>query len=358
MSEMTSRERWLALLDNKTPDRIPTDIWCTDEVRDRLIREVGQGDFESVLQRLHIDRPFHIEAPFGVPARCRLPHHPNDPQANIWGIRFKPIDYGTGVYDEAAFNPLATANSVADIEKFRWPSADDFDLGSLESEFSKVDGRRIVQAGCYEPFLLACWMRGMEQAFMDLLVEPEIIEAVLAHIFEFHYEFNRKLFEAGRGRIDLFYLAEDLGSQNGPLLSVEAYRKFLKPNQIRMAELARKHNIRIIYHTDGAARPFLADLVNDVGIDILNPIQWRCPGMERDSLVKEFGSRVIFHGAMDNQHTLPFGTPRDVADEVKQNIELFSNARWICAPCHRIQPNTPTANIVALYETIRQFGGI
>jgi uroporphyrinogen decarboxylase len=93
-----------------------------------------------------------------------------------------------------------------------------------------------------------------------------------------------------------------------------------------------------------------------VGIEILNPIQWRCPGMERDGLVRDFGRKVVFHGAMDNQHTLPFGTPADVRAEVLENLRLFSPGRWICAPCHNLQPNTSTANIVALYEAIHDHG--
>jgi uroporphyrinogen decarboxylase len=123
-----------------------------------------------------------------------------------------------------------------------------------------------------------------------------------------------------------------------------------------MADLARSHGIHVFYHTDGAARKAVPELIETTGIEILNPIQWRCPGMERESLVRDFGRRVIFHGAMDNQQTLPFGTPSDVRQEVLDNIRIFSGARWICAPCHNLQPNTPTANIVAMYETIHEFG--
>ncbi len=133
MTSMTPRQRWLAILNGKTPDRVPTDLWCTDEVADRLKAELGCADDEALYQRLHIDRPYHIDAPFGKPPRCKLAHHPDDPQANLWGLRFKPVDYGTGHYDEVAHNPLAGATSVADVERFRWPSADDFDYSSLEA---------------------------------------------------------------------------------------------------------------------------------------------------------------------------------------------------------------------------------
>ena len=108
-----------------------------------------------------------------------------------------------------------------------------------------------------------------------------------------------------------------------------------------------------MYHTDGAVRMFLPDLIDRVGIEILNPIQWRSAGMDREKLVADFGQRIIFHGSIDNQQTLPFGTVDDVACEVRESVQIYQNARWICAPCHNLQPITPTANIVALYEAIR-----
>jgi len=90
---------------------------------------------------------------------------------------------------------------------------------------------------------------------------------------------------------------------------------------------------------------------------VLNPIQWRCRGMERTGLARDFGSRVVFHGGVDNQQTLPFGTPADVRREVEENIATFSRCKgYVVAPCHNIQANTPTENIVTLYETVRKSG--
>jgi uroporphyrinogen decarboxylase len=151
-------------------------------------------------------------------------------------------------------------------------------------------------------------------------------------------------------------VAEDLGSQTGLLMGLETIRRFFLPNQKRMADLARSYGIRIFYHTDGAARQVIPDLISVTGIDILNPIQWRCPGMEREGLVRDFGAKVAFHGAVDNQQTLAFGSVADVRQEVLDNIRIFSPARWICAPCHNIQTVSPTENIVAMYETAYENG--
>lgn len=352
MGEMTPRERWLALLNRQKPDRVPTDYWATGEVTERLQRDLKCG-FWELFDRLHVDLPYRLDAP-----RTHR-RHPADAEADHWGVRYRTVDYGTGTYGEAVHHPLADVQTVEQVHAYPWPSPDDHDYDALRKAFAEVKGDRPVICGCYEPFLLYCYLRGMEQAMVDLLAEPEIAEAILQRLFDYHYRLNERMFEIGHGRIDLTYVAEDLGSQTGLLMGLETIRRFLLPNQKRMADLARSHGIHVFYHTDGAARDVIPDLVAVTGIEVLNPIQWRCPGMEREGLVRDFGRDVIFHGAMDNQRTLPFGTPQDVRDEVLENLRIFAwPTRWICAPCHNLQPVTPTENIVALYDTIREHGGL
>jgi uroporphyrinogen decarboxylase len=347
---MTPRERWLALFAGERPDRIPTDYWATDEVTMRLLHDLRCSDGEELYCKLNIDGLITINPP-----RIR-DHHPDDPEADIWGIRQKVVNYGSGTYNEFGNHPLAGAQTVDDIDAFAWPTAENHDLEAYRALIRKAPHHRIIRSGEFEPFLIYCAMRGMEQAMMDLLVEPDIAMAALNHIFDYYFELNQRTYEIGKGRIDVTYIAEDLGSQTQLLLSVPLIRKFILPNQKRMADLARSYGIHIFYHTDGSARDIIPDLIDVTGIELLNPIQWRCPGMERESLVRDFGKKVIFHGAMDNQQTLPFGTTNDVRAEVLENVAIFADTRWICAPCHNIQPVTPTENIVTMYETIHQHG--
>jgi uroporphyrinogen decarboxylase len=347
---MTPRERWLSLFAGERPDRIPTDYWATDEVTERLLRELRCADIEALYTRLCIDGVVHINP---EPTRTHLP---GDPQADIWGLRRKVINYGAGSYDEFANHPLADFTTVEELEAYPWPSPEDIDVERFRREIAAAPAHRIVRSGQYEPFLLYCALRGMELAMMDLLVDQEFVQTALDYIFRYHYAVHERAFELGKGRIDITYVAEDLGGQTALLFGVPEIRKFILPHQKSMADLARSHGIHVFYHTDGAARDIIPDLLDVTGIEILNPIQWRCPGMEREGLVRDFGKRVIFHGAVDNQQTLPFGTVEDVRAEVLDNIRIFSDARWICAPCHNLQPVTPTANILALYETIQAHG--
>jgi uroporphyrinogen decarboxylase len=347
---MTPRERWLAILAGKEPDRIPVDWAATPEVKARLLKELDCMDERALWQKLHMDARVEVKP------RWKRPHHPVDPQADLWGVRYQRMDYGTGYYEEPNYHPLAAAQTVEDVHRHRWPDPDDFDYGAVTQAVEAADGFYPIHGGCFEPFLVYGYLRGLEEAFSDLAANPEIADAILGHIFDFSCEYHRRLFEAGKGRIDTTWVAEDLGGQDGPLISLPTYRRFLLPNQIQMADLGRKYGVHIMYHTDGAARAFLPDLVDKVGIEVLNPIQWRCPGMNREGLVRDFGRRLVFHGSIDNQQTLAFGSVTDVVNEVTESVRIYEKARWICAPCHRLQPVSPTANILAMYDTMHRLG--
>ena len=344
MTQMTPRERWLAYFNDKPVDRLPTDYWATAEFHQRFKADLGVSDDEALWRKLSIDRPA------GISPRHLVSHHPHDASADMWGVRYASIDYGTGQYHEVSHSPLAAMTTVDEIDGYKWPTVEALDFSGIPEQVRALGSYRPIQGGYYEPFLLYCSLRGMEQAYEDLLLNPEIAHVILDHIFNYHYDALRGTLEAAGGKVDFTYIAEDLGSQTGPLIGLETYRTFLMPLQKKMADLARQHGVHIFYHTDGAAHIFLPDLTGVVGIEVLNPIQWRCPGMEREGLAANFGKKLIFHGAIDNQQTLPFGTPEDVRQEVRDCARMFKGCRWICGPCHNIQAVSPTANVVAMYE--------
>ena len=347
---MTPRERWLAVLRRERPDRVPTDYQATPEVTRRLLADLKCRNETELWRRLHIDRRY------GVGPRLKEAFRPTD-GTDIWGLRYRKIAYGNGAgeYDEVANHPLAEAKSVGDLETFRWPSADWFDYSDIGAQCEAAAGHPIT-AGSYEPFLKHCQLRGLEQGFMDLLTEPGIAHFVLGRLFDFHRELNLRTWEEAGGKADLTYVAEDMGSQQSLLFSPQAYREFLKPNQKAMIEVAHQHGITVIHHDDGAIRPLLPELI-EIGIDVLNPVQWRCAGMGREGLKRDFGDRLVFHGAMDNQRTLAFGSVADVRREVVENLRILgAGGGYILAPCHNIQTLTSTEKIVAMYETAHAEG--
>jgi uroporphyrinogen decarboxylase len=350
---MTPRERWRALLRGQAPDRLPCDYWATEEVTRRLLKELACPSERQLWERLGADRLVRV-----------APRHPRASERtwylqslySVWGVEVRPSPAGDSgaVYLEVTRHPLAGAAGVQDIERYPWPDPQDWDLSQLRAECLQWSDYPIL-LGSYEPFLLYCRLRGFEQALRDLLEQPALLEAALERIHWIHERIIRRSLETAGDLMDLVWVGEDLGTQQSLLISPRLFRRFLKPRLSAMIELVHSFGLRVFHHDDGAIRPLIPDLI-EIGIDILNPIQWRCPGMDRESLARDFGSRLIFHGAVDNQHTLPFGSPEDVRREVEENIRIFARGKgYIVAPCHNIQANTPTANILAMFEAVREF---
>jgi len=352
MAMSTPRDRWLALLAGENPGQVLCDYWGTAEVTARLRKELGCASDRALWERLGIDKLVLLG-----------PTHPLAKEDtwhiqslwSIWHVEITNISYGDGLgsYEETATTPLANAATAADVERFDWPEPALFDVDGMRAKCQAWQGYPIL-GGCYEPFYLYCRLRGMEQALADLAENSAVAEAALERIYSIHESVIRRTLEAARGLIDFIYVAEDLGTQNTLLMSPASFRRFLKPRIRKMIDLAHSFGVKVVHHDDGAIRPLLPELI-ELGIDVLNPIQWRCAGMDREGLARDFGKSVVFHGGVDNQQTLPFGTADDVKREVAENIRIFRKGKgYVVAPCHNIQPNTPTANILALYEAVHE----
>jgi uroporphyrinogen decarboxylase len=349
---MTSRERWLAVLKRQKPDRVPMDYQATGEASDKLVKHLGCKDIGAALKRLHVDNRAGVGGKYVGPAA------PKD--GDEYGCTFTTIPYGSGkasgTYRECVFHPLAQYNSVDEIKKnYKWPSPDWWTYDHLPKQVEKFEDRAITGGGS-EPFLKYCHLRGQEQAMMDLIDNPEIVHYCLDQMFELAYQNTRRIYEKIPGKVLISYVAEDMGSQEGLMFSPAQIREFLIPRMKRMIDLAHSAGAYVMHHNDGAVRTILPDMIA-AGIDLLNPVQWRCRGMEREGLKKDFGSKLIFHGGVDNQQTLPFGTVKDVHQEVTDNLRILgAGGGYICGPCHNIQPVSPPENIVAMYETCYELG--
>lgn len=350
MSEetMNSRERWLAVLAGELPDRLPMDYWATWEATQKLLAHLGCEDRDEALRRLHVDNPIHVNPRYVGP--------PVPEDEDVHGCRYCRVEYEGGTYRECIHNPLAERESVEDIEvAYEWPSIEWYDFSVIPDQVAGRDDRP-VQGGGSEPLLTYKNMRGQEQAFMDLALNPEMVHYCLDRLFDFRYEYTRRIYEQIPGRVDFSYVAEDLGSQQGLLMSRAHIHEFLLPRMKRMMDLAHEAGVAVFCHTDGSVMDIIPDLI-EIGIDVLNPIQWRCDNMDRAELKRRFGDELVFHGAMDNQQTLAYGSVEDVRQEVEDNIRILGEGGgYILAPCHNIQAISPPENIVAMYERAYQLG--
>ncbi len=345
---MTPKERWLAVLNDEQPDRVPLDYWATGEATRRLLDHLGCDSVDRLRERLRLDSPVHVGPAYVGP--------PPAEDEDVYGCRYRMVHYEGGAYRECVYHPLADCASVEDAEDgCRWPSADWYDFSVIPAQLEGHEHRPVAGGGS-EPFLTYKHLRGQEQAFMDLALEPELVHHCLDRLFAFRYELTRRIYEQIPGKVTCSYVAEDLGSQQGLLISRAHIREFLLPRMKRMMDLAHEAGAYVFHHTDGAVMEVLPDLV-EAGIDVLNPIQWRCKGMDRRLLKERFGDRIAFHGAMDNQQTLVCGSPEDVRQEVAENIRILGRGGgYILAPCHNIQTVSPPENIVAMYEAALELG--
>jgi uroporphyrinogen decarboxylase len=340
---MTPRERWLAVLEHRLPDRVPLDYWGTPEITEKLIQHLSCSTRQEMLKKLHVDYVVHLGA------RYRGPQLPAD--TDIFGVRVRNVAVLGGEYPETIFNPLAGYQSLTEIEaNYTWPNLDIWDFGVIPDQLAGSE-EYIVQGGGSEPFLTYKDLRGQEQAMIDLVEHPDIVEYCLEKLFDLSYGYTQRILETARGRVDLCYIAEDLGGQRNLLFSPAHIRRFLFPGMRRMIELTHSAGARVFHHDDGNLTRILPELV-DLGIDLLNPLQWRADGMDRAWLKSAFGDRVVLHGAMDNQYTLPFGTLEQVRQEVRDNLRILgAGGGYILAPCHNLQPITPVENVLAMYQT-------
>lgn len=351
---MTPRQRWEAVMLGRKPDRVPCDYWGTDEITARLKRDLNCDSDRDLWEALGVDKMVQL-----VPSHPRATENTWHLQSffSVWHIGTRRVPYadGLGYYEEAVDHPLAPAATIGDIERFDWPDAREWDVSGLRSQAAEWRDYPLLAGGC-EVFYLYCRLRGMERALEDLISEPALADCILQHIGAFDLALTRRILDEIGGEALFSYVAEDLGTQNSLLMSPRLFRRFLKPHMARMIDLVHSYGLKVFHHDDGAIRPMIPELIG-MGIDVLNPVQWRCRGMEREGLAADFGSALVFHGAVDNQQTLPYGTPAEVRREVQDNIRAFAGARgYIVAPCHNLQANTPTENVIALYDAVRDFG--
>jgi uroporphyrinogen decarboxylase len=349
------RERILAAVQHRRVDRIPTDMWATPEIQQALCRHFGVTHTIDVWDRLDIDGIPEMGPPYIGPV---LPPRGEDGYfEDEWGMGYRPQSYASGSYDEQCVYPLAEAESIADLEAYRWPDPDWYDYAALARWAKEHFAGRAFMSGYTAVFYYHNKLRGLELSMMDPLLRPEFTHQLIARLSAFFHEYHRRLFEAGRGLIDLTQVTDDYGSQRGLLISPRVFDQFYRRPVQQAIDLAHEHGLLVFHHDDGEMRPLLPRLV-EMGIDVLNPIQWRCGDWDLAELKRTYGGRLCFHSAVDNQQTLPFGTPDDVRREVSYLIDTLAcdGTGFIVAPCHDLQPVTPLENILALYDEAHRHG--
>lgn len=362
VKRLKGKERVLAALAHQEPDRVPVDYWAAAETTQRLLADLALATQEDLLRRLGVDLRYVLGPSFKGQERRRWPDGSTE---DLWGVRRSTVKVtGPGyswTYKEVTHSPLAALSTVAEIDAYAgWPSAGWWDYTELAEQCAAHAGYAVVNAGDRldrtAQLKPAMYLRGMEQFFMDLALEPALAEAIIEHITAYYLDYNRQVFEAAQGKIDIFMMGDDFGMQTGPLVSLDIWRRFFRKGFRAYCDLAHQYGLKVMHHTCGSVRSLIPDLI-DAGLDILQSLQPRALGMDIAELKAEFGRDLCFHGSIDIQETMPRGTPDDVRAEARARLAAGKpGGGFIISTAHNLLPDVPTANVLALYDTYREAG--
>jgi uroporphyrinogen decarboxylase len=356
---MKHRERIQMALSHEEPDRCPMQVSFTPEFADRLRAEIQAGEGKEhnphgggntyALERL-LGEDMLLTS---VGWANSYYQQPGD-YVDEWGIGWKSTEYttpyGVGRYTEIAQHPLADEPAIASYQP------PDPNRPELYLEAERVlrdfqDEYWIVGVTVTTIFETAWALRGYERILTDFALRPDVAEAILEIPYRYHLTAAKKLVAMG---VDMIWTGDDVGAQNAMLISPAMWRKFLKPRMANfIAELkAINPRLKVAYHSDGVIYPIIPDLI-EIGLDVLNPIQPAC--MDPEKLKADYGDRLCFWGSLDEQHTLPFGSPQDVRQEVIRRLAtLGKGGGLILGPTHHVQLDTPMPNFWAMVQAITQ----
>ena len=332
------------------------DFYAREEVVEKLRVRLGLKPDDSLEDRLGVDLR-------GVGPRFTAPMHPlcySDPTVavtpdnvhlDIWGVGFKPNHTQCGFYMDLASNPLRGCSSVEDVKRHAWPSPDAWDDSAIADQ-ARANAAYWVWAHSRGIFEISWFIRGFEEFMVDLACQPEIASAIMDHVQAYLFERTRRILEAGAGHIDMMEYNDDVGAQDGMLISPDMWRRFLKPRMAEFIRMCKGYGVTVRYHSCGSIRPIIPDLI-EIGVDVLNPVQALAAGMDPFDLKREFGSALTFNGGIDTQGLLPHATVDEVRDATRRLIDVVGrDGGLILSPSHVFQDDVPVDNILAVYETV------
>jgi uroporphyrinogen decarboxylase len=342
MIPMRHRDRVYAALRREPVDRVPIWMWFHPALALRLATHIeipphrladAMGDD---IRQTWVGNNFAME---GI-----VHEREGDSHTDFWGIEW----VREGSFNQIRRSPLTHADESA-IRRYAFPYDRTADL--LENMSALIAGRKDYFVGCdISPCLLEVLfrIRGMEDALFDLAASPETAALLLSKAADFAVHLAREA--CNRFTLDWLWTGDDVGGQQSMIVSPQRWRDAIRPHLAEIFAAGKHHNLPVAYHSCGAIRPIIPDLI-EIGLDVLNPIQCTCPGMEPLSLKKEFGKHLAFMGGVDTQELLPRGKAGEVFRETRRLIEGMTSdgGGYILAASHSVPPETPLENVFAMY---------
>lgn len=353
---MNSKERVLKTFNFEKTDRVPIDYSVNPDIHMRVSKELGidDGNGDRVLEALGVDFRGIFVPYVGKNLFKQLPNRRTDP---IDGFNTRWVEHETGGYWDFCDFPLANADSET-IANFPVPSPDDFDYDIIGESIKKYKDYAIYIGGAGMPDIINSTGRimGMEDTLVNLATEDEATLSFVNRRMDMYIGVLERTLERYSDKIDIIWLGEDLGTQHTPMISLEMYRKILRPIHKRFVDLAKAYKLNTIFHTCGSSSWAYEDFI-EMGVNAVDTLQPEATNMSPEYLKEHFGGRLSFHGCISTAGALAYGSVSDIEEEVKNTLKIMMDGYgYHFAPTHAIQDNTPTDNVIAMYQSVHKYG--
>jgi len=353
---LTSRRRVMSAFHHEQPDRVPLHYFDNPGLNQRMKAHFGlsSDDDEGLRQRLAIDFRGIWLGYTGPRLHAQIPDRQVDP---AWGRRTRWIEHESGGYWDYCDYPLKDAPAEA-FDNWPMPSPDDFDYAVVQQVCQNHPDKAIYIGGPGSADIMnfSGMLMGVEQMMMEIIDPDSPLQRLVDRRINIQLAELERTLELAGGRVDFLWIGEDLGTQRGPIISMDTYRRFLKPRHKRYTDLARAWNIPVMMHSCGSSS-WAFDEFMDLGITAIDTLQPEAANMSPAYLKDKWGDRLMFHGCISTAGPVARGSVADVRQNVRETLEIMMPGGGYClAPTHCLQDNSPTENVLELYAAALEYG--
>ena len=352
---MNSKQRVKLAVNHQIPDRVPINYLSNPGIDARLKKHFGLAldDNDGLRDALNVDFRQIFPAYTGPKLHKDIP----DRHISEWGVRCRWIENESGGYWDYCDFPLKDA-AIEEIEEFPLPNPDDFDYQSIATLSDKYKNYCVILGSAGIPDIIngTSMLRSMEQVLVDLMLDEPACIRLIERRVEILLEIMRRSLEIANGKIDMLWLGDDLGTQHRPLISIDLFKKYIRPNHQKFIDLAKSYNIPVMVHSCGSSSWAFNDFI-EMGVSVMDTLQPEAKDMQPEYLKKTFGDKLAFHGCVSTAGPVAYGTVDEVEKYVKDTLEIMMpGGGYLLAPTHQLQDNSPTENVLKMYEAAIKYG--